>query len=61
VLRLNARLSSAEIVALQVLLGSDPEREKFNLARVMSDRRAIRKGLKWKSQRWNILFSRKVS
>lgn len=45
------RLRPLEIVALQCLLGSDLERETYNLARVMSGK---------KSRRWNLLFERKL-
>ena len=47
------------IVAMQAVFGSDPERESFNLARVIENRR---KGASaWKKSRTNILFSRKIS
>lgn len=40
-----------EIVAFQVILGSDVMRERFNLVRALSGRR---------SNRWNLLFERKL-
>ena len=44
----------SEIVALQSVLGSDPSREAFNLARAMSGtNQAGRK-------RWNLLYRRKL-
>lgn len=46
-------LKPAEICALQVLLGSDPRRETFNLSRVLS-------GKAEKNHRWNLLFDYKV-
>jgi len=45
------RFSPLEIVAMQCVLGSDLERETYNLARVMSGK---------KSKRWNLLFERKL-
>lgn len=45
------RLTSGELVALQVLLGSDPKRERFNLYRVLSGARP---------RDWNLLFSEKL-
>lgn len=43
----------AEAIAMQLLLGSDPRREGFNLARVMGPDGG-------RNPRWNLLFSRKV-
>jgi len=58
VIRLRERLTNAEIVACQVLLGSDPGREALNLMRCLS----IRKdgAGDFASARWNLLFSRKL-
>jgi hypothetical protein len=41
------------IVTLQAILGSDPYRETFNLARVLG-------GKAGRNKRWNLLFDRKV-
>jgi hypothetical protein len=54
----NRRLSGSERVALQILSGSDPGREMFNLIRVFTldtHRNAHF------AQRWNVLFTRKLS
>lgn len=51
VIQWNRRLSRLEQVALQCVLGSDLQRETYNLARVMSGKR---------SERWNLLFERKL-
>lgn len=45
------RLSPLEQVAIQAVLGSDLQRESYNLARVMSGKT---------SPRWNLLFERKL-
>lgn len=58
IVRLRQSVHPLEIVALQAVLGSDPEREKFNLARVMENQR--RGASAWKASRTNILFSRKI-
>ena len=50
------RYSPTEIVVLQLLLGSDPNRELFNFARIAGGGDGWR-GLK----RWNILYRLKVS
>jgi hypothetical protein len=54
--RWNRSLVPAEHVAVQLLLGSDPHRETFNLMRVVSMRIHRRP-----SRRWNVLFERKVT
>jgi hypothetical protein len=41
----------AELVAIQCILGSDLQRETYNLSRVISRK---------KSDRWNLLFERKL-
>jgi hypothetical protein len=48
----NRRLSPLEQVAIQCVLGSDIQRETYNLARVMSGKQ---------SPRWNLLFERKIT
>jgi len=52
------RLESAETVALQACLGSDRNRETFNLMRVI----AIRQNAipQFFARRWNLLYERKV-
>lgn len=57
VIRTREAITSIESVSLQALLGSDPEREKFNLARVMWARREGRR----LGNRWNILYKRKIA
>lgn len=52
-LKINRDLYPAEIVAFQAILGSDPARETFNLARVLS-------GMAEGSKRWNLLFEYKL-
>lgn len=52
VIALREQLSPAETTALQAILGSDPARETFNLARVRSG--------KTSDQAWNILFEYKL-
>lgn len=49
----NRKLGPGETVALQLLLGSDPDRELFNLSRL------LRGG--GRSKRWNLLFERKLA
>jgi len=56
VCRFREKLAPAESVALQFLLGSDREREVFNLARVIRSRLDGRR----LGDRWNILYKRKV-
>ena len=41
----------AELIAIQCILGSDLQRETYNLSRVLSGK---------KSERWNLLFERKL-
>jgi hypothetical protein len=53
IIRWNRRFKPVEIVALQCVLGSDRQREAYNLARVFSG--------KARNQRWNLLFERKVT
>jgi hypothetical protein len=53
VTRWNRNFSNLELVALQAVLGSDWKREVFNLARVLS-------GKAERTNRWNILFERKI-
>lgn len=54
VIRVNRGLDALVIVALQSVLGSDPKREAFNLARVMAGYN------KNGAKRWNILYRRKI-
>lgn len=49
----NRTFKPAETVALQAILGSDPSREMFNMARVLSGKAA-------KNPRWNLLFEYKL-
>lgn len=42
-----------ELIAIQAILGSDPFRESFNLARVLGGRAS-------QSNRWNLLFKEKL-
>lgn len=56
--QLRKDLSSSEIVALQIMLGSDRGRELFNLARVIANRREG--ASRWQRKRSNILFLTKV-
>lgn len=51
-IRWDRKFSPAEIVALQAMFGSDPAREMFNLARVLSGGA--------RSNRWNLLFEEKL-
>lgn len=48
--RVAVALTSGEIVAAQALLGSDPKRERYNLARVICGARP---------RDWNLLFEKK--
>lgn len=52
IIRWNRDLTPGETVALQLLLGSDPKRERFNLGRILAGGGA--------NSRWNLLFSRKL-
>lgn len=56
VTRWNRNFDPSQTVALQLLLGSDPAREAFNLARVMSPGETSREG-----KRWNILYRLKLT
>lgn len=58
VTRWNRNIDPAYIVAMQALLGSDHNRESFNLARLMNAERSF--GKKEKAARWNILFRKKL-
>jgi len=58
VLRVHKSLHPFAIVALQALLGSDLEREKFNFGRVMAD--ANHSQGRFARARWNILYRVKV-
>lgn len=51
---LSRRVPALAIVAAQAIAGSDPLRERFNLARV----RGIRRGAN--SLPWNVLYERKI-
>jgi antitoxin (DNA-binding transcriptional repressor) of toxin-antitoxin stability system len=50
------RLNVARIVAIQAILGSDPRRETFNLARTAGWRYLDH----YARSRWNVLFDRKL-
>lgn len=54
------RLSRAELVALQAILGSDPWREILNLMRARQIRLHKKPLPKYWRQRWNILYDRKT-
>ncbi len=54
---LGHKLSNAERVALQVLCGSDPAREMYNLIRVFA---LARRQSAHFAARWNVLFARKL-
>ena len=47
----NRRFSPAEAIALQLILGSDMKRERFNLSRTLTGET---------DKRWNLLFRRKL-
>jgi hypothetical protein len=49
----NRRFKPIELVALQAVLGSDGQREAYNLARVLSG--------KARNRRWNLLFEEKLT
>jgi len=51
-------IQPGELIALQVLLGSDVRREMSNLLRVLAIRRNSIRG--WPASRWNILYRRKL-
>lgn len=57
-IQLSQRLTSAELVALQSCLGSDPRREALNLMRVLSQRKDG--ATNFARARWNLLFERKL-
>lgn len=50
-IRWNRSFRPAELIAIQCVLGSDQQRESYNLARVISGKRSVR---------WNLLFERKL-
>lgn len=53
---LHTHLTPTEVISIQLLCGSDPVREKYNLRRV----RVIGTvGPYWK-ERWNVLYERKL-
>jgi hypothetical protein len=56
VTRWDRNFDPAELVAMQALLGSDQNRESFNLARVIA---GGKKG-KERAAKWNILYRRKL-
>ena len=56
VICLAGKLSPVEVVALQAVMGSDRNREAFNLARA----RLIESGAAPRSWRYNVLFERKL-
>lgn len=51
------RWSPMRIVAAQAMLGSDPKREAFNMARVMG----LRGADSATRTRWNVLYTRKIN
>jgi len=51
VIQWNREFAPAEMIALQCVLGSDIQREMYNLGRVLSGKN---------SDRWNLLFERKL-
>lgn len=53
VIQWKRRFKPIEVIAIQSILGSDPVRERFNLARVMGPD-------KGRDKRWNLLFERKI-
>ena len=57
VIKIRQRLTLAEIIAAQAILGSDRARERLNLARAISIR--LRPSKFWKA-RANILYKRKI-
>ena len=58
VIKIRQRLTLAEIIAAQAILGSDRSRERLNLARAISIR--LRPSKFWKA-RANILYKRKIT
>jgi hypothetical protein len=66
VARWDRNLDPAVIVGMQALLGSDQNRESFNLARLMSAGQTSGDGKSQKKEqakaaRWNILYRRKLT
>jgi hypothetical protein len=57
IVKIRQRLTLAEIIAAQAILGSDRDRERLNLARAISVR--LRPSKFWKA-RANLLYSRKL-
>jgi hypothetical protein len=53
IVRWNRKFEPGVIVALQLAMGSDPKRERFNLIRVLS-------GEAKHNKRWNLLFEHKL-
>lgn len=53
IIQLRGNISDIGIISLQLLCGSDPKRETFNLARVLQLKKA---SLYWQ-KRWNILYA----
>lgn len=53
IVRLNKPIEPLATVAIQVIMGSDPKRERFNLVRAMS-------GKANRNRRWNMLFEYKI-
>lgn len=51
IIETECKLPAVKIIALQLLLGSDPHRELYNLYRVL----AVGASRYWR-QRWNVLF-----
>lgn len=52
IIALAARLTPAETIAIQAIIGSDTWREAMNLARIRTRRRSVS---------WNLLFERKLT
>jgi hypothetical protein len=57
---LSERLTRAELVALQSILGSDSMRESLNLMRCIQIRLSGKRLPKFWQQRWNILYDYKA-
>lgn len=58
IIKIRERLSSAELVALQAICGSDRRREGLNLMRVL---RSSKCGMSaFERDRWNLLYLRKL-
>jgi hypothetical protein len=58
VVKLEQKLTKGEMIALQLLLGSDPCREEWNLMRAISIRQNKITG-PW-AKRWNLLFEKRL-